>query len=614
MSDFFRACRTGLGNLLSPSGREHFGLERLAGILLLLSVVGGILFFHRLPASQQVVLWGLVILIAAILLRRGWLKLFGPVLFFELVRTARRTRFIFIRTLYALALAGLLIWLFFVLVIDYHGQVPTACMANFASYFFYTFMVFQFVTVVLLTPPYTAGAIAEEKERKTLEFVLATDLRNREIVLGKVVARLFNLTFLLLAGLPILAFLQFLGGIDPGLVLAGFTATALTMFSLGGFSIFSSVTLRRARDAIAQTYLGLLAYYLLSSLSLLLFLLGPRVMSFPSTNGWSAPFTLGDLVEWFNAGNIGYAIYQLDATRSTVLEQVLPGVLRDYVIFHGLVGLVGLILAIWRLRAIALREQVLPATPRLRVSAGRFKQRGIGTFPLLWKEIFIEGGLRLNTLGRIVTALLILGSFLPTAIALYFYFDGEIRTWWEKSWFSGSRFINIFQLRMMGTGVACLLWLPVVVRAAGSISGERDRNTLDSLLTTRLSPAEIVFAKWVGAVLSVRWGWLWLGLIWVWGVVSGGMNALCQPLLIVSWLVYAVLFAGVGLYFSATARRTLRAVVAALATTLVLLGGHWLLSGICNFSITPSIVRELAFLSELVEKFQTGAAEVRVIG
>jgi hypothetical protein len=33
-----------------------------------------------------------------------------------------------------------------------------------------------------------------------------------------------------------------------------------------------------------------------------------------------------------------------------------------------------------------------------------------------------------------------------------------------------------------------------------------------------------------------------------------------------------------------------------------------------NFSITPSIVRELAFLSELVEKFQTGAAEVRVIG
>ena len=33
----------------------------------------------------------------------------------------------------------------------------------------------------MLTPAYVAGAISEEKDRKTLEFLLATDLRNREI-------------------------------------------------------------------------------------------------------------------------------------------------------------------------------------------------------------------------------------------------------------------------------------------------------------------------------------------------------------------------------------------------------------------------------------------------
>ena len=79
-----------------------------------------------------------------------------------------------------------------------------------------------------------AGSIAEEKDRKTLEFLLATDLRNREIILSKLGARLANLLLFILTGLPILSILQFLGGVDPNLVLAGFAATFLTMAGLGG--------------------------------------------------------------------------------------------------------------------------------------------------------------------------------------------------------------------------------------------------------------------------------------------------------------------------------------------------------------------------------------------
>jgi len=47
-------------------------------------------------------------------------------------------------------------------------------------------------------------AIAEEKERKTLDFLLASDLRSREIVLGKLASRLAYLTLVLLTGLPLL--------------------------------------------------------------------------------------------------------------------------------------------------------------------------------------------------------------------------------------------------------------------------------------------------------------------------------------------------------------------------------------------------------------------------
>ena len=100
------------------------------------------------------------------------------------------------------------------------------------------------LAVALLTPAYVAGAIADEKDRKTLEFLLATDLRSREIVLSKLASRLANLTLFVLTGLPILSLIQFLGGVDPNLVLAGFAVTALTMAGLGGLSILNSTTSR----------------------------------------------------------------------------------------------------------------------------------------------------------------------------------------------------------------------------------------------------------------------------------------------------------------------------------------------------------------------------------
>src|SRR6267142_589648 len=41
--------------------------------------------------------------------------------------------------------------------------------ARMADQYFATFMTMQVIAVLLLTPAYTAGAIAEEKDRKTLE-------------------------------------------------------------------------------------------------------------------------------------------------------------------------------------------------------------------------------------------------------------------------------------------------------------------------------------------------------------------------------------------------------------------------------------------------------------
>ena len=52
--------------------------------------------------------------------------------------------------------------------------------------------------------------------------------------------------------------------------------------------------------------------------------------------------------------------------------------------------------------------------------------------------------------------------------------------------------------------VGSLTLLAVGVRASTAHSSERDRQTLDSLLTTPLDSTTILVGKWLGAICSVR--------------------------------------------------------------------------------------------------------------
>ncbi|HYV38404.1 MAG TPA: ABC transporter permease subunit, partial [Gemmataceae bacterium] len=236
----------------SQTWHERVGdLGLLFGILLATTVS----LVASLEWWQLLLVWGICLLPALAFGAVGWLKLFGPVLYYDMIRQSRRSRFIILRFLYAL----LLVFLFFCVsmsVTNMHlSRTDTHMAADIAQHYFEVFMVAQFIMVVLLTPAYVGGAISDEKDRKTLEFMLATDLLNREIVLSKLGSRLANLALVVLTGLPILSVMQFLGGVDPNLVLAGFALTALTVVGLAAVSIFCSTICKKPRESIALSYL-----------------------------------------------------------------------------------------------------------------------------------------------------------------------------------------------------------------------------------------------------------------------------------------------------------------------------------------------------------------------
>jgi ABC-type transport system involved in multi-copper enzyme maturation permease subunit len=577
------------------SRRKQFWMELYVGLTVLAGAGATWWYKDQLTLLQQAAVWGVFLLTLAVLSRSGWINLFGPVLFYDAIRTGRRSRYVVLRCLYATALLLVLYWTYTSYINSLtrpfwprQAYAPNPVLrqseaAALAASFFYSFMKVQFLALIFFTPAFAAGAIAEEKERKTMEFLLATDLHSREIVLSKLLSRLGSLALLVVTGLPILGILQFMGGVDPNLVLAGFAVTGLSMLSLASVSILTSVYAKKPRTAIVVSYLVLLAYLALAS--------------------WTSglPPATSFLIDAFNVGNVFtlLATLQADVAKGLNLADTVPGIVRDYAFFHVPLAVVCSAWAVARLRVLALRQSTA-AVSQTSARPGFGIRPRVGRLPMIWKEIFVEPGFRLNWIGWLVFgALFFLSLYVFVGTGSGFFDDlmggqryrsyqAGLDRWsqlWQIVWpgkTGANRWALLGQLlnpwvRIAGAGVASLMLVGVAVRASSSISGERDRETLDGLLTSPLQSNDILFGKWLGSLLGVRRAWIWLGLIWGVGIVTGGLHPAALMLAFVAWLVYASCLAGVGLWFSISCRTTLRATLYTLAVTFGVSVGHWMI-------------------------------------
>src|SRR4051812_17280420 len=73
----------------------------------------------------------------------------------------------------------------------------------------------QLALTMIVAPAATAGAVCVERARGSLAHMLVTDLTRREIVLGKLWARLLPTVSLIACAWPVAALGSLLGGINP---------------------------------------------------------------------------------------------------------------------------------------------------------------------------------------------------------------------------------------------------------------------------------------------------------------------------------------------------------------------------------------------------------------
>jgi ABC-type transport system involved in multi-copper enzyme maturation permease subunit len=484
---------------------------------------------------------------------RGWL---GPHFYYDIIRLARRGWPTLVRVLY---LVVLLISL--TVMNRMHGGDVLVKPFEYALYahgYAYTLIVLQNLLVLVLLPVYVASAIAEERERQTLEALSLTHLTDRELVIGKLGARLVSLGAIVLSSFPLLVFMHLWGNVDVLFLAYHELNTLLILISAGSLCIWVSASADGVFQAITRSYpwLALLGVFALAAAFLL-----PR-------------WIIGAFAMLITVGRLGtpepfyflalplLAIGHLTIAIITLHEAVNVMEFKRREERRGLrknIGALSLADEVQKLPERAgkrgeVRSRIHPWARRIRGDA------------LFWKECIKDGSSwSLSTRWLVVG----LGIILVWAAIHHTLSAGAI---------SGGRdFLrsNAYSFCFTNYVIALAAYaLVVLFQMTMSVAGEREHGTLTFLLQVPEDRAHILRAKWLGPwwrnwpILALSYGGMLLGL------ACGLFGPLTALIMIVLPWPLLLMLGGLALWLSVICRRVLFANIALVGVMGLLFIAH----------------------------------------
>jgi ABC-type transport system involved in multi-copper enzyme maturation permease subunit len=504
--------------------------------------------------------------------------LLGPVFRAELVRAPRKLRYYSLRVVYGIGLL-LLLWLNYLELArtaTYRGGMPRIDdYSSFAENTFIWFASVQLGTILLLIPAIFGGAIADEKQRKTMHYLMASRLSSAEIVLDKLAARLLHVGTFILLGLPMMSLLTLFGGVALNFVAGAYLATFSITFFTASLSILISTIARRVRQAVLIAYVFIIAWLIVPPLadSVTAWLYPNFYQSFGPVNDWA-----------LNTGPLGLSTLN---SRGVMRGFITPGakapsLLELYFWMVGLqigAGVFFILIAAWRLRPIFRRQE--ESRPRLTWFASRartprwLKRPECGPDAMLWREKHFA---RTDVFTKLV--LLPATIILTVTVILGGRFDETVRESFVDVWSKGYAVSTRDTLALNTTlryisPLYLTLWLLAVAgAAASSVTFEREQDTWDSLVSTPLSGWQILRGKSIGTLWGLRGFGGLLSLFWIVGLAAGavhpfGLLVALGVVAILTWFVIAL-----GTHASLTSKKTSRALTATIVILLCLNVGY----------------------------------------
>jgi ABC-type transport system involved in multi-copper enzyme maturation permease subunit len=420
----------------------------------------------------------------------------GPVLTREVITSARRTPLYVLRAAYP---AGLLVLLCTAWLVYTGPRLVRGAgdVAYFGAMVFELLSTVQLALAIFFSALFTAAAVAQEKDRRTLELLLMTHLTNRELVLGKLAASLLHLAVMFAAALPVFMLLPLLGGVSFDQIARVYGVTLAAMLLAG--SVGSTVALWRETtfQTLATTAIVIVAW------------LG--VWEVASR----ASAVAGDLAD--GANSVAATLAAIASPLRALAWALRPNVAGDaafgwsgetVVLAHVLASFALALLvnavAVWRIRAWnptrepGLRTGLASGTPSNRRTGLASGTPPVGVMPAVsavaprpvWENPIAWREIRTWAYGRRVRWI----RFAYAAVAV---FAGYLVL--------GSSPIasGLSAAAILAPLFVCSLML-VNALSVTSITSERDARALDLLLVTELSPKQIVFGKLGGALYNTR--------------------------------------------------------------------------------------------------------------
>jgi ABC-type transport system involved in multi-copper enzyme maturation permease subunit len=511
--------------------------------------------------------------------RRPSEGVFGPHFYYDLIRLARRGWPTLARVLF-------LVVLLISLAVMYRTQGDSVAHARPAEFavraqaYATVLIAIQGIMILVLLPVYVASSIAEEKENQTLEALTLTHLTDRELVLGKLGARVMHLGMIVFSSVPILAFMHLWGNVDLTYLIYHELNAFLLLVSAGSLCIWISTHAESVFQAVSRSYpwLALMGVF-----------------------GVGGAFALPWII-----GGIYHTVARLPGSPEPIYELAIP-IMAPLHMIYAWNMVRGTITRMEYLRKVEKRGSkkatgafTLSDNPVLEKKPGKRGQVKSRIHPLAWPIVgdaifwkeWLKDGTRWSLTYR--WALIALGV-LPLIGAI---FRSMLLAANHESTVAlrGNAYSFSFTSYFVSLAAFAMVML---FQTTMSVAGEREHGTLPTLLLVPESRRRILFAKWIGPwwrnwpILAIAYLGVVLGLacgiygFWV------ALFLLAAPLPIL-WML-----SGLALWLSTISRRVLFANTAIVGILGVLAIAHAALGHqtqmIASFYI--AVVGEMAITS-----------------
>ncbi len=113
----------------------------------------------------------------------------------------------------------------------------------------------QLLLIVFIAPAFTAGAVSNERERKTYDLLQITLLPYQSFIIGKLESALGYILLLLLAAIPLQSIAFLFGGVSQTELIIAFVVLTVTAVMLGTVGLFFSTLVDRTLTASIRAYI-----------------------------------------------------------------------------------------------------------------------------------------------------------------------------------------------------------------------------------------------------------------------------------------------------------------------------------------------------------------------